>query len=736
MKKNIEETLKVDHAELEKRVEERTMELEDSNMKLRSEIEERKIAEDALKKAHKYTIDILERIDEGFISINKDWKINYINSEAAKTSGKSAAELIDKNVWDEWPESKNSIIEENYKKAFEEQKTIHFQYYTKESDKWLELNVYPSEDGINVFFNDISGAKKHQQELEKLYIETKQNAAELNAVFESIPDAIYIGDETGIKRANKPALDMLGFNSLKELNERITELSKKINTRFVDTKEKIPPEEEGFALGLKGKKCTREVLVKDVQTNEDKILRSAAAPIKMGNKIIGAVAINSDITESKKLEEERNRLFNLEKKARLEAEQSKIRLSYLDNASIVLSSSLDYSLTLNNLAALLTPVMADWCAIDILENGEIKNVAVSHVDKNKIQWAKELSKKFPPDPNSTTGVYNVIRTGKSEFYSKIPEEVLYKSAKNEEHKKVIQELGFKSAMVVPLKVHENVLGAITFVTSESERYYTEIDLTFAETLANRAAVAIENSLNYSETKKLNEKLEERVLERTEELESFSYSVSHDLRAPLRAIDGFSRLVLETHSNQLDDDGKRYLSLVRKNTQQMGKLIDDLLAFSRIGRQQINKILINMNNLIDEVISEVLNSIPEKRDINFHIDSLPKIKGDQALIKQVWFNLISNAVKFTGKNKVAEIEIGSFKQKKSVEYFVKDNGEGFDMKYADKLFGVFQRLHAAEQFEGTGVGLAIVARIIKKHGGYIKGEGEAGKGAAFYFTLPK
>ena len=220
-----------------------------------------------------------------------------------------------------------------------------------------------------------------------------------------------------------------------------------------------------------------------------------------------------------------------------------------------------------------------------------------------------------------------------------------------------------------------------------------------------------------------------------EMEAFSYSVSHDLRAPLRAIDGFTQILVEQYADKLGDEGNRIASVIRTSTVQMGKLIDDLLSFSRLGRQEVKKSPIVMGPLVQEVYAEVKKAVPD-RTITFTVGDLSDARADADMLRQVWTNLLSNAVKFTGKKEDAKIEVGSKSNDGEIIYYVKDNGAGFDMKYVDKLFGVFQRLHSIEEFEGTGVGLANVKRIIERHGGKVWAEGAVGEGATLYFTLPK
>jgi PAS domain S-box-containing protein len=241
-------------------------------------------------------------------------------------------------------------------------------------------------------------------------------------------------------------------------------------------------------------------------------------------------------------------------------------------------------------------------------------------------------------------------------------------------------------------------------------------------------------------RQLNDELEQRVVERTaqleaanKELEAFSYSVSHDLRAPLRAIDGFSRILLEDHSSQLPEEVARLLRIVRDNTQQMGRLIDDLLAFSRLNRQPVNKRTVDTAELVFQVL-ETLQGDLYGREVEIVIGELPDCYGDPFLLKQVWLNLLDNAIKYTSKRQHARIEIGYLKRDGKKIYYVRDNGVGFNMQYAGKLFGVFQRLHRPAEFEGTGVGLAVVQRIIQRHGGQIWVEAEQDVGATFYFSL--
>jgi PAS domain S-box-containing protein len=239
---------------------------------------------------------------------------------------------------------------------------------------------------------------------------------------------------------------------------------------------------------------------------------------------------------------------------------------------------------------------------------------------------------------------------------------------------------------------------------------------------------------------LNENLEKKVIERTlqfeaanKELDSFSYSVSHDLRTPLRAVNGYAIMLKEELGPKLDIEGERIINIIIDSAMLMGQLIDDLLAFSRLGRKEIVLRPVDMNELVKAGIKELLENETKKYNIKIH--ELPQCQADSSMLKQVWMNLVGNAIKYSSKKDIPEINIGHIKDGKRIIYYVKDNGVGFDMKYSNKLFGVFQRLHGSDQFEGTGVGLALVKRIIDKHGGEVWAEAKLNEGCIFYFSIP-
>jgi light-regulated signal transduction histidine kinase (bacteriophytochrome) len=277
-------------------------------------------------------------------------------------------------------------------------------------------------------------------------------------------------------------------------------------------------------------------------------------------------------------------------------------------------------------------------------------------------------------------------------------------------------------------------------TAELREAHGELQKTNSELLQLTLELEERVVQRTEEIRKLNEELESRVRKRTaelqaanEELEAFSYSVSHDLRAPLRHLDGFSKLLVEEHGADMSPAAQEYVATIRDSALQMGMLIDDLLNLGRVGQKQLTIEVTGLNSLVEEVRADLKRSNPD-RAIEWKVETLPFFECDPALMKQVFANLLSNAIKFTRPRKAAVIEVGAVGQDEHAIVYVRDNGVGFSMKYANKLFGVFQRLHRSEDFEGTGVGLATVQRIIRKHGGRVWAEAELDKGATFYFTL--
>ncbi len=378
---------------------------------------------------------------------------------------------------------------------------------------------------------------------------------------------------------------------------------------------------------------------------------------------------------------------------------------------------------------------------DLARLDENLRLAVVHSDPRMIGYAFELQKRYAYMPGAKSRLTGVLKSGRTEMINDIPDEMLVARAKDEDDLRIFRMLGPGAVMIVPLLAFERTLGAITLVHAESKRKFTEEDRLLAEDLARRAAMQIELARLYRETKELNASIEKTVDERTlelqaanRELEAFSYSVSHGLRAPLRHIHGFSDLLARHTGISLDEKGKRYLGYISNSVKEMGVLIDDLVMFSRRGRVEMRKSSVDLRDTVESVI----NSMSQEtggRDIKWKIYWLPVVEANQNMLRLEFQNILGNAVKYTRPMERAVIEIGGRLNDGEAVISVRDNGVGFDMKYSDNLFGVFQRVHSSEIFEGSGIGLANVRRIIHRHGGRTWAEGEVDRGAAIYSSLP-
>lgn len=335
-----------------------------------------------------------------------------------------------------------------------------------------------------------------------------------------------------------------------------------------------------------------------------------------------------------------------------------------------------------------------------------------------------------------------IRNGRLVIVRHIPTDPSYAS-----WRAIAGEHGFASAIALPLHFEGRVGGALSIYSSQPDAF-DQGETALLKEMADDLAFGIEtlrlrarHAESQQEILRLNADLERRVAARTAELEaanqdleSFSYSVSHDLRTPLRAIDGFSAMLADKYGSQLDSEGQRRIAVIRSNAKKMEQLIDDLLMFSKMARRPLNALPIDMAGLVRSVHDELRADLGS-REVNLSVGSMPEAAGDASMLRQVWANLLGNALKFTSRCEHAVIEAGGYVEGSERIFYLKDNGAGFDMLYADKLFGVFQRLHRDAEYPGTGVGLAIVKRVITRHGGRVWAEGRLGAGATFYFSLP-
>ncbi len=421
------------------------------------------------------------------------------------------------------------------------------------------------------------------------------------------------------------------------------------------------------------------------------------------------------------------------------------RLAVLLDVSQLAASSLDLGVMLSRVAErIVTALNVTYCRICLVDRATDRLVVQAAYPIRDLAWEPAISESL--DPGETPAHYAVLAERKPRV-AHFETDPLAISPREREAARVHPAL---SVLLLPMPQGDEVLGLMQVGEARSvdRSPITPEQIELAQAMAAQIGVAVKNAFLHQaqvaaerEVRALNEQLEQRVRERTreleaanQELEAFSYSVSHDLRAPLRSMDGFSRILLDRFADDLSEDGRGYLERIRGSAQRMGRLIDDLLGFARTSRKPLSRRTVDPAQIVQDVLDELA---PERqgRTMQEQIGELPPCQADPALMKQIYVNLLQNAIKFTRQQDVARIDVGAMTgEAGEVVYYVKDNGAGFDMQYADKLFGVFQRLHRPTDFEGTGVGLAICQRIVHRHGGRIWAEAAPGRGATFFFTI--
>ncbi|HSX40385.1 MAG TPA: ATP-binding protein [Candidatus Saccharimonadales bacterium] len=401
-------------------------------------------------------------------------------------------------------------------------------------------------------------------------------------------------------------------------------------------------------------------------------------------------------------------------------------LQFLSDASRIFSSSLDFQTTVNSVAKLAVPHIADWCAVDMLDSkGEIEQVALAHKDPKKIAWARRLRKKMPVSRDDTSGVPKVLRTGKPEFFPYISDEMLIAAVKNKEQLKIIRNLGISSAITVPLRMNKKVIGAITFVATESGHHFTKTDLATAQELANRASLALENARLYTES--------QNALKQRNEFISIA---SHELKTPVTSIKAYAQVLQRRFSKMGDQLAATQLEKMDGQLVKLTNLINDLLDITKI---ESGKIMFNEEKFdFDGLISEIVEDLQHTTDAHHIVQSgkvSKKVFGDKDRIGQVLTNLISNAIKYSPHSKKILVQVGTYNN--HVKVCVKDYGVGISKEKQEKVFERFYRVSGPKEdtYPGLGLGLYISSEIVKRQGGRIWVESTENKGSTFCFTLP-
>jgi len=727
--------------------------------------------------------NVFEGIPEGFIALDSHLNYIYANKRMEAMTGRSAASFIGKNILELFPDAAGTDTYKAFVSALASQQYIRNVDYYEPLDLWHENHIYPSAEGLYVFITDITERKK-----------SEKHQALLVSIIESSDEAIISKTLDGtITSWNKGAEDLFGYTREEAVGKSITMLLPK--DRYAEesviiskiTKGDYVSHYETVRLKKNGLPIYVSITVSPIRDSSGKIIGASKLARDITERKNAEFEINNLNNEIRRSEQKL--------KALIENSDDIIAL-YDENYKAIYRSANYERITGWQIeeSDRMSPIdlvheedqpIVRKTMLDTLDNpGKSFNSKYRFKHKDGYYlWMESISKNLLHDP-AIKGIITNFRdvTQHLQTQEKLSRsEKIYRSIASSipgsviciidrDHRYLLVEgdmleqfgfekdklLGHRISDVIPLErfatLLPNLLRVFNGETFSLEHHLANYDIVIRyvplKDEANKVYAAMLVAIDVTELKTtqhalrdLNISLEKKVLERTDqltsankELEAFSYSVSHDLRAPLRAINGYSQMLEEDYKTALDDNGKRLLQIIKANGIRMSLLIDDLLAFSRLGRKEIQKFSLNMNELVQSVLQEVnRNGSNHRTEIIVH--ELPSVWGDATLLKQVLLNFILNAIKYSSKQEKPRIEIKSFTRPGEHVFSVQDNGAGFDMKYVHKLFGVFQRLHTADEFEGNGVGLATVKRIISKHGGQVWAEGEVGKGATFYFSVP-
>lgn len=711
--------------ELEQRVGERTAQLREANKELESEIAERKRKEEQLRKSEHQLATAQEIASVG----SWEWDIqeNKVawSDELYRIYGIPQSREIDYETFlnSVHPEDR-AMTEETIRRAFSNGRPFSFYHRIVRPDGAVrtlhargEVILGPNGQPVRMIGTgqDITERRAAEEEL-------RRTEAFLNSIVENLPNMIFVKEAKELRfvRFNKAGEALLGYSREELIGKNDTDFFPKEQADFFISKDREVLR-DGYLLNIPEE---------PIQTKHHgtRILSTKKIPLyDKDGKPLYLLGISEDITERKKMEAEREQLVR-EQTARIEAEAAQHRLTFLSEASALLASSLEYEATLSRVAQLAVPRLADWCTVSMVdEEGSIRQLAVAHINPEKIHWAREMERRYPLDPNAPRGVAAVLRSGRSEIYPEISDVLLAGAARDDEHLRILRELGIQSAMIVPLIVQGRPVGAITFVSAESGWRYNESDLSLAEELARRAAVAIENARLYRQAQDANRAKDE-----------FLAVVSHELRTPLNAILGWSQLL---HSGELDPETTaRALESIGRNATAQTQLIEDLLDVSRIvsGKLHLDVHQVEIGPIIQAAIDTV-QPAADAKEISLSCRlSEPSIfvLGDPDRLQQVIWNLLSNSIKFTPEQGRVSVQVT--RSNLHVIIQVSDTGIGIAPDFLPFVFDRFRQANSSStrSHSGLGLGLAIVRHLVELHGGTVSVESPGeGKGATFTVILP-
>jgi len=696
------------------------------------DVTQRRQAEEALRASERLLSLVYANVSDiiYYLSVEPgdQYRFLSINPAFFRATGLTESQVVGKLVQDVIPESAHDLVLGNYRAAIRSKSTL----------SWEEISVYPTgekhgEVSVTPIFDEqghcthLIGAVHDITERVKAERVIRESEEKFRTLSEKSPNMIFINQAGRVVYANEASEAIMGYS-------RAELTAQDFNFLTLIAPESLERVKQNFQRHIRGEEIPPQEyqLVTRDGRRIDGIQSSRLVQYDGKPAILGIV---TDITERKRAEvqirEQADDLGLLNK-----LNDAINRGEPIEQIIIILSDEARRIYSVGDANLYLTSPDKQQLVMSMhsLSGGttrRVEQVLGTQIPTPKVALAKG-------------SLYlQVLETGKPTLIHE-PDQIRKLVEEHTEDpilKKVIPQvqrlLQVGSVILLPLITEGEPIGLLSM---SRDRPFTQEEVSRLETVSAELTTAIKRKLDEDEIRRFNEELERRVEQRTaelaaanKELESFSYSVSHDLRAPLRAIDGFSQALLEENAEQLDEAGQGYVRRVRAATQRMGTLIDDMLALSRVARLELHREKVALAELARAIASEFAEREPERR-VEFAAEGEFSVDGDPRLLRVALENLLGNAWKFTQGRAQAKIEFGREIQDGWPVFYVRDNGAGFDMEYADKLFGAFQRLHPVSEFPGTGVGLATVQRIIHRHGGRVWAEGKVDHGATFYFTV--
>lgn len=669
----------------------------------------RQHARNSLLESHQQITEFIDSIKDGFFVVGPQWQLIYFNQQFVRFTGKTHQELVGMSLWEVFPVIVNTPLQAQYLEAMERRQPFHGEYYVCTFNAWFDVHVYPSRDGLTVHFQDIT-ERKHVEE------RTRFQASVLAQVSDIV---VAVDTSFHITYWNKMAEQFFAVPAQEAVGQCVD--------RIYQYRPLTPEQERAFneSLTMYGFWKGESVLfTKGAERNVD--LSMSVLLDEQGNQA-GLLTVIRDSTQRNQAELERLHLLNREQAARMTAEMAQLRLSFLAEASRELARSLDYNRTLDSLARLAVPVLADWCMVDVMEeDGHIRRVALAHVDPPKEELLHQLH--YEPDWNRVLHVVRILQSGRPELINELQEFQQSDYFYDETHARLIMQLGATSAIAVPLTARDTVFGVITLVSGESGRIYDEDDLALAEELANRAALAVENSRLYRSA-------EEAIHIR----DQFLSIASHELKTPLTSLVGYAKLLqgLSSQGAMFTERGQRAIRIIVEQSDRLSRLIHALLDISRIrtGRLDIERAPIDITTLAHRVTEEVQMTLEQHTLTTSYPDEALIIEGDALRLEQVLHNLIQNAIKYSPDG--SPIHVSIERQDERACILVRDHGIGIAPESLPQLFQPFYRAPqtADWQIEGMGIGLYMVKEIVLLHGGDVDVTSQEGAGSTFTIWLP-